>query len=97
MIFFVIVAVLLLLMLIGVPVAISMGMTAIASLIFQGKAGVLTMAAQRMFSGATGFYVVGRTLLYPGGSAHEYQWDYRANFQICQGDLRPLVGGIGSG
>ena len=55
MIFFVIVAVLLLLMLIGVPVAISMGMTAIASLIFQGKAGVLTMAAQRMFSGATGF------------------------------------------
>ena len=55
MIFFVIVAVLLLLMLMGVPVAISMGMTAIASLIFQGKAGVLTMAAQRMFSGATGF------------------------------------------
>lgn len=55
MVFFVIVVVLFLLMMVGVPVAISMGMTAIGSFIAQGKEAILTMAAQRMFSGATGF------------------------------------------
>jgi len=53
--FFVIVVVLVALMLVGVPVAVSMGITAIFGLISQGRAAVLTMAAQRMFSGATSF------------------------------------------
>lgn len=53
--FFVIVVVLLALMVVGVPVAVSMGITAIFGLISEGRAAVLTMAAQRMFAGATSF------------------------------------------
>ena len=93
MIFFVIVVVLLLLMLIGVPVAISMGMTAITSLILQGKAGVLTMAAQRMFSGATGFTSAGSSLLHLGRTAHDIPVELRSEFSDLRGQSLAIGGG----
>jgi C4-dicarboxylate transporter DctM subunit len=55
MVFFMVVLGLMLLMIIGVPVAVSMGMTAIVALFCQGKETILTMVAQRMFAGTTGF------------------------------------------
>jgi len=67
-------AVLIGLMMIGAPIAVSMGLTAIGGFALKGGVGFLTMAAQRMFAGATGytllavpFYILAGSLMNSGG------------------------------
>ena len=50
-----IVGILIFLLLLGVPVAVSIGLTAVAGFLFVGEEFVLPMLAQRMYSGTTGF------------------------------------------
>jgi len=43
------------LILLGVPVAVSMGLTAVATFVVMGQADILTMVAQRMYASTTSF------------------------------------------
>lgn len=77
MILALIIGALLLLMFAGIPVAISMGLTAVGGLVAGGTTDFLTMAAQRMFAGATGytllavpFFILAGILMNTGGITH---------------------------
>ena len=43
------------LILLGVPVAVSMGLTAVITFLLMGQADILTMVAQRMYASTTSF------------------------------------------
>ena len=43
------------LILLGVPVAVSMGLTAVVTFLIMGQADILTMVAQRMYASTTSF------------------------------------------
>lgn len=71
---FLILGVLLLLIVMGVPIAVSLGLTAVGFYAFQGDFRILAMLPQRMFSATTGFtllaipfFILAGTLMNTGG------------------------------
>lgn len=71
---FLILGILVLLIAIGVPVAVSLGLTAVGFYVMQGDYAILAMLPQRMFSATTGFtllaipfFILAGTLMNTGG------------------------------
>jgi tripartite ATP-independent transporter DctM subunit len=87
-------ALLILLMLIGVPIAICLALTAIALMWWQGGDALLIMLAQRMYSGTTSFpllaipfFILAGNLMNTGGMTHRI-------FAVAQLIVGRLQGGL---
>lgn len=91
----VIFAVLIGLILLGVPVAISMGLTSVATFLVAGQADILTMAAQRMYSSTTSFtllaipfFILAGNLMNTGGITERI-------FRFAKALVGHIWGGLG--
>lgn len=83
------------LMLLGVPVAVAMGITAIGTFILLGEASILPMIAQRMYYATTGFtllaipfFILAGTLMNTGGITNRI-------FQFANALIGHVKGGLG--
>lgn len=83
------------LMLLGVPVAVAMGITAIGTFVLLGEAGILTMIAQRMYYATTGFtllaipfFILAGNLMNTGGITNRI-------FQFANALIGHVKGGLG--
>ena len=83
------------LILLGVPIAVSMGLTAVFTFIFLGEGFVLPMLAQRMYSATTGFtllaipfFILAGNLMNTGGITHRV-------FRFALALVGHLRGGLG--
>ncbi|MFB0508328.1 MAG: TRAP transporter large permease [Thermodesulfobacteriota bacterium] len=81
--------------LLGVPIAVAMGLTAVLAFIFMGDAHVLTMVAQRMYSSTTAFtllaipfFILAGNLMNTGGVTHRV-------FRFAQALVGHIWGGLG--
>lgn len=88
-------AVLLLLLLIDVPIAVSIGLTAIAFFVGQGQIDFLAMLPQRMYSGTTGFtllaipfFILAGNLMNTGGTTQRI-------FRFARALVGHVNGGLG--
>ncbi len=86
---------LVLLILLGVPIAVAMGLTALGAFVFLGEAFVLPMMAQRMYSATTGFtllaipfFILAGNLMNSGGITHRV-------FRFAQALVGHHRGGLG--
>ena len=87
-------AVLLFLLMIDVPIAVAIGLTAIIFFVAQGQGSFLTMLPQRMYSGTTGFtllaipfFILAGNLMNPGGTTQRIFRFARALFGHFKGGL----------
>ncbi|MCX7788394.1 MAG: TRAP transporter large permease [Spirochaetes bacterium] len=83
------------LMLLGVPVAVAMGITAIGTFVLLGEASILTMIAQRMYYATTGFtllaipfFILAGNLMNTGGITNRI-------FQFANALIGHVKGGLG--
>jgi len=83
------------LILLGVPIAVAMGLTAVGAFAFLGEAFVLPMLAQRMYSATTGFtllaipfFILAGNLMNSGGITHRV-------FRFARTLVGHLRGGLG--
>jgi len=81
--------------LLGVPIAVAMGLTAVLAFIFMGEAHVLTMVAQRMYSSTTAFtllaipfFILAGNLMNTGGITHRV-------FRFARALVGHIWGGLG--
>ncbi|MHC4456563.1 MAG: TRAP transporter large permease [Planctomycetota bacterium] len=81
--------------LLGVPIAVAMGLTAVLTFIFLGEARILTMVAQRMYSSTTAFtllaipfFILAGNLMNTGGITHRV-------FRFAQALVGHIWGGLG--
>lgn len=81
--------------LLGVPIAVAMGLTAVLAFIFMGEAHVLTMVAQRMYSSTTAFtllaipfFILAGNLMNTGGITNRV-------FRFAQALVGHIWGGLG--
>jgi tripartite ATP-independent transporter DctM subunit len=88
-------AVLVALMLIGIPVGVAMGVTAIGTFVFLGEGRILTMIAQRMYSATTGFtllaipfFILAGNLMNTGGITNRI-------FRFANALIGHIKGGLG--
>jgi tripartite ATP-independent transporter DctM subunit len=88
-------AVLVVLMLIGIPVGVAMGITAIGTFVFLGEGRILTMIAQRMYSATTGFtllaipfFILAGNLMNTGGITNRI-------FRFANALIGHVKGGLG--
>ncbi len=86
---------LLVLILVGVPVAVSLGITAIGFYVLRGDFGILAMVPQRMFSATTGFtllaipfFILAGNLMNTGGITHRI-------FRFADACVGHIRGGLG--
>jgi C4-dicarboxylate transporter DctM subunit len=91
----VIFAVLIVLILLGVPVAISMGLTAVLTFLVMGQADILTMVAQRMYASTTSFtllaipfFILAGNLMNTGGITERI-------FRFARALVGHIWGGLG--
>ncbi len=87
-------AVLLFLLMIDVPIAVAIGLTAIVFFVAQGQGSFLTMLPQRMYSGTTGFtllaipfFILAGNLMNTGGTTQRIFRFARALFGHFKGGL----------
>ena len=85
------------LILLGVPVAVSMGLTAVATFLIMGQADILTMVAQRMYASTTSFtllaipfFILAGNLMNTGGITERI-------FRFARGPGRAYLGRPGAG
>ncbi|MEK6717126.1 MAG: TRAP transporter large permease [candidate division NC10 bacterium] len=83
------------LMLLGLPIAVSMGLTAILTFLALGEPGLLSMVPQRMYAGTTGFpllaipfFILAGNLMNAGGMTHRI-------FRFAQCLVGHIKGGLG--
>ena len=83
------------LILLGVPVAISMGLTAVGTFLVMGQADVLTMVAQRMYASTTSFtllaipfFILAGNLMNTGGITERI-------FRFARALVGHIWGGLG--
>ena len=83
------------LMLLGLPIAVSMGLTAILTFLALGEPGLLSMVPQRMYAGTTGFpllaipfFILAGNLMNTGGMTHRI-------FRFAQCLVGHIKGGLG--
>ena len=81
--------------LVGIPIAVSMGLTAVLTFIFMGEASILTMVAQRMYSSTTAitllaipFFILAGNLMNTGGITQRI-------FRFAQALVGHIWGGLG--
>jgi C4-dicarboxylate transporter DctM subunit len=91
----VIFAALIVLILIGVPVAVSMGLTAAATFLFMGQGDILTMVPQRMYASTTSFtllaipfFILAGNLMNTGGITERI-------FRFARALVGHIWGGLG--
>ncbi len=82
-------------MLLGLPIAVSMGLTAILTFLTLGEPGLLSMVPQRMYAGTTGFpllaipfFILAGNLMNTGGMTHRI-------FRFAQCLVGHIKGGLG--
>ena len=82
-------------MLLGLPIAVSMGLTAILTFLALGEPGLLSMVPQRMYAGTTGFpllaipfFILAGNLMNAGGMTHRI-------FRFAQCLVGHIKGGLG--
>jgi TRAP-type mannitol/chloroaromatic compound transport system permease large subunit len=92
---FIIFAVLIGLILIGVPVAVAMGLTAVFTFLAMGQADILTMVAQRMYANTTSFtllaipfFILAGNLMNTGGITERI-------FRFARSLVGHIWGGLG--
>lgn len=83
------------LILLGVPVAVSMGLTAVATFLLMGQADILTMVAQRMYASTTSFtllaipfFILAGNLMNTGGITERI-------FRFARALVGHIWGGLG--
>jgi tripartite ATP-independent transporter DctM subunit len=88
-------SVLIFLMILGLPIAVSMGLTAVIFFVVLGQADVLLMVPARMYSSSTGFtllaipfFILVGNLMNTGGMTHRI-------FLFCQRLVGSVRGGLG--
>jgi C4-dicarboxylate transporter DctM subunit len=88
-------AALIALILLGVPVAVSMGLTAVATFLIMGQADILTMVAQRMYASTTSFtllaipfFILAGNLMNTGGITERI-------FRFARALVGHIWGGLG--
>lgn len=81
--------------LLGLPIAVAMGLTAVLTFIFMGESHVLTMVAQRMYASTTAFtllaipfFILAGNLMNTGGITHRV-------FRFAQALVGHIWGGLG--
>jgi C4-dicarboxylate transporter DctM subunit len=95
MITFIIFVVLVGFILLGVPIAVAMGLTAVLTFIFMGDARVLTMVAQRMHSSTTAFTLLAIPFFILAGSLMNTGGTTRRVFRFAQALVGHIWGGLG--
>jgi len=95
MVTFGIFAVMVALMLLGVPVAVAMGITAVGTFVLLGEGSILAMIAQRMYAATTGFtllaipfFILAGNLMNTGGITNRI-------FQFANSLIGHVKGGLG--
>jgi len=81
--------------LLGVPVAVAMGLTAVLTFIFMGDARVLTMVAQRMYSSTTSFTLLAIPFFILAGNLMNTGGITRRVFRFAQALVGHIWGGLG--
>jgi len=83
------------LMLLGLPIAVSMGLTAVFTFLAMGETGLLSMVPQRMYAGTTGFpllaipfFILAGNLMNTGGMTQRI-------FRFAQCLVGHIKGGLG--
>ncbi|WP_118138238.1 TRAP transporter large permease [Oceanicella sp. SM1341] len=95
MLTFVILAVLLVFIVLGLPIAVALGLTAVGFYVFQGDTRILAMLPQRMFSATTGFtllaipfFILAGNLMNTGGITERI-------FRFADACVGHIRGGLG--
>jgi C4-dicarboxylate transporter DctM subunit len=83
------------LMLLGVPVAVAMGLTAALAYIFKGQEFILTMAAQRMYSSTTAFTLLAIPFFILAGNLMNSGGITQRVFRFALALVGHLRGGLG--
>ncbi len=91
LIFFVLVGFILL----GIPIAVAMGLTAVLTFIFMGEARVLTMVAQRMYASTTAFTLLAIPFFILAGNLMNTGGITRRVFRFAQALVGHIWGGLG--
>ncbi len=82
-------------MFLGVPVAVSMGLTAVLTFVFLGQEFVLTMVAQRMYSSTTAFTLLAIPFFILAGNLMNTGGITRRVFRFALALVGHLRGGLG--
>jgi C4-dicarboxylate transporter, DctM subunit len=88
-------AVLLVLLIIDVPIAVAIGLTAIAFFIGQGQGSFLAMLPQRMYSGTTGFTLLAIPFFILAGNLMNTGGTTRRLFRFARALVGHVPGGVG--
>ena len=88
-------AVLLALLVIDVPIAVAIGLTAIAFFIGQGQGSFLAMLPQRMYSGTTGFTLLAIPFFILAGNLMNTGGTTRRLFRFARALVGHVPGGVG--
>lgn len=83
------------LMMLGVPVAVAMGLTAVFAFIFKGQEFVLTMVAQRMYSSTTAFTLLAIPFFILAGNLMNSGGITQRVFRFALALVGHLRGGLG--
>lgn len=83
------------LILLGVPIAVSMGLTAVAAFVFLGEGFVLPMVAQRMYSATTAFTLLAIPFFILAGNLMNTGGITRRIFRFALALVGHLPGGLG--
>ncbi len=81
--------------LLGVPIAVAMGLTAVLTFIFMGEARILTMVAQRMYSSTTAFTLLAIPFFILAGNLMNTGGITRRVFRFAQALVGHIWGGLG--
>ncbi|UCH21575.1 MAG: TRAP transporter large permease [Deltaproteobacteria bacterium] len=81
--------------LLGIPIAVAMGLTAVLTFIFMGEAHILTMVAQRMYSSTTAFTLLAIPFFILAGSLMNTGGITRRVFRFAQALVGHIWGGLG--
>ena len=95
MITFIIFLVLVGFILLGIPIAVAMGLTAVLTFIFMGEAHILTMVAQRMYSSTTAFTLLAIPFFILAGNLMNTGGITRRVFRFAQALVGHIWGGLG--
>ena len=83
------------LILLGVPIAVAMGLTAVATFVLMGEARILTMVAQRMYASTTAFTLLAIPFFILAGNLMNTGGITRRVFRFAQALVGHIWGGLG--
>ena len=83
------------LILVGVPVAVAMGLTAVATFLVMGQADILTMVAQRMYASTTSFTLLAIPFFILAGNIMNTGGITERIFRFARALVGHIWGGLG--